>query len=59
MKLKWEWNQKPMMKPKGESKRSESTILQKTYIEKVKEERIWGPLFRLHQGETLRLLALA
>ena len=38
MKLKRDWNQKPMMKPKGESKRSESAILQKTYIEKVNEE---------------------
>jgi hypothetical protein len=29
LKPKWNWKLKPMMKPKGESKRSESIILQK------------------------------
>ena len=38
MKLKRNWKPKLMMKPKGESKRSESTILQKPYIETFKEE---------------------
>ena len=38
MKLKRNWKPKPMMKPKGGSKRIQSTMLQKPYIEKVKEE---------------------
>jgi hypothetical protein len=28
-------------------------------IHRKSQRRMWGPLFRLHQGETLQLLALA
>ena len=40
MKLKRNWKPNPMMKPKGESKRSESIILQKPCIEKKTKKNL-------------------